>query len=250
YRDVTFSNTTKWEITAANPLTKIVVTGRVGDYDETIIMDKAVAIAMDVDAKGGNDIIVTGAGNDTVHGGTGNDTIFTYDGDDQLFGDGGNDKLLGGGRNDTLDGGAGNDYIDENDKRLNPEDPIAETNTLIGGTGDDTLIGSPGKDTLECGDDNDLLLGLVNDDTYVFKNNYGTDTLVDPTGTHTLDFSAVSTNLELSMSAGEFTAETGANLLDIDTPFSVNLIKIGSGNDDFAITDLPGHQVTITDAGG
>jgi Ca2+-binding RTX toxin-like protein len=252
---VTFSNTTKWEITTANPLTKIVVTGRVGDYDETIIMDKAVAIAMDVDAKGGNDIIVTGAGNDTVHGGTGNDTIFTYDGDDQLFGDGDNDKLTGGFGDDLLDGGTGDDYLDENDQKVPPGTTVPQTsselNTLIGGAGNDIIVGSPGKDTIEGGSGDDTILGLANDDTYVFKDGFGTDKLVDYHGTHTLDFHEATSNLVLSMSDTGFTADAGSgNHLVINNLFSIGLVKLGSGSDDFSITYLPLHQVTVTDAGG
>ena len=232
---------------------KIVINGT--NSAETIIEDRAsVSINTDVHGNGGNDVIVTGKGNDRVWGGSGDDTIFTYEGNDELYGEDGNDKLAGGTGNDRLDGGNGDDYLDENGERVSPEIAISETNTMIGGSGNDIIVGSPGKDTIEGGSGDDTILGLANDDTYVFKDGYGTDKLVDYSGHETLDFSGATSDLSLSMSAdfdAAFTSDAGAgNHLAIDGLFYVDTVKLGTGNDHFSITELPLHQLNITDAGG
>ena len=251
YRDVTFSNTSKF---LASSVSKIVINGT--NNSETIIEDRAsIGIDTDVYGNGGDDIIVTGRGNDRVWGGYGNDTIFTYEGNDEQYGEDGDDKLTGGTGNDLLNGGNGDDYLDENDERLTPDDEISETNTLIGGAGKDIIVGSPGKDTIDGGSGDDVLLGLANDDTYVFGNGYGTDKLVDYHGMQTLDFSGMTDNLTLAMTDIDanigLTANAGTgNSLVLDSLVPIDLVKLGKGNDNFAITKLPNHQFNITDEGG
>lgn len=62
-----------------------------------------------VNAKGGNDYIVTGAGDDLINGGWGNDRPLGGRGNDVIDGGVSNDRLIGGEHNDTLTGGAGAD---------------------------------------------------------------------------------------------------------------------------------------------
>ena len=64
---------------------------------------------------------------------------------------GGNDTIIGNNNGDILDGGAGND-------------------TIRGGTGNDVIIGGPGIDRLT---------GGAGDDTFVFRANFGHDTITD-----------------------------------------------------------------------
>jgi Ca2+-binding RTX toxin-like protein len=235
---------------AVGSVNKIVIIGT--DNAETIILDRnTISIDTDVYANGGDDVISTGKGNDRVWGGAGNDIIFTYEGNDQLYGGDGNDKLFGGLGNDLLDGGAGDDLLDENKDRLNPGTLISETNILIGGSGNDTILGSPGKDTITGGSGDDILLGLANDDTYIFQNGYGTDQFVDYNGFETLDFSAVTVSLQGSMSDTGTTFSAGSgNLLSIDQFAAIKEVNLGLGNDRFNITKLPGFHLHITDAGG
>jgi Ca2+-binding RTX toxin-like protein len=68
-------------------------------------------IRMDVDAGGGNDLILGGAQGDGLAGGNGDDTIFGGDGPDVLAGGFGNDSLTGGNGGDVLSGEGGRDLF-------------------------------------------------------------------------------------------------------------------------------------------
>ncbi len=243
-------NITNASAFALGSVTKIVINGT--DNSETIILDRnTISINADVDAKGGNDVIATGKGNDRVWARGGNDIIFTYEGNDELYGEDGNDKLFGGTGNDLLNGGAGDDLLDENKDRLDPSVLLAETNTLIGGSGKDTILGSPGKDTIHGDSDNDILLGLSHDDTYVFNNGYGTDQFVDYSGKETLDFSGTTNVLTVTMAADGLTATDGTgSSLAVDELVWITQLNLGSGSDGLTITELPNRLFTITDAGG
>ncbi|MGE3612525.1 MAG: calcium-binding protein [Sulfurimonas sp.] len=71
------------------------------------------ASSTDLDAKGGDDIVSTGAGNDTISGGAGDDILKSGAGQDTLSGGLGNDTLEGGRENDTyvFNRGNGHDTI-------------------------------------------------------------------------------------------------------------------------------------------
>ncbi|MFC1516467.1 Ig-like domain-containing protein, partial [Thermodesulfobacteriota bacterium] len=246
-RNVTFSNMSSFQ---ASDINEIVIHG--SEDSETIILDRnSIGIPTEVYGNGGDDIIVTGTGDDYVEGGNGNDTIFTYEGNDELYGDAGNDKLMGGTGNDELYGGSGNDLLDESYDRAAPNTIIPETNTLSGGSGEDQILGSPGKDTIEGGSENDLLMGLYHDDTYIFNDNYGTDTLVDYYGKEILDFSEAENALDIAMSAKGITASTDTgDFLSIDPYVWIAQLTIGTGDDDLTSTTLPDHQIDIIDGGG
>lgn len=116
-----------------------------------------------VDLGGGNDKFLPGAGdvgNDTVSGGNGADTIKGGGGNDKLSGDDGNDALFGDGGRDTLLGAAGNDKLN-------------------GGGGNDVLRGGGGRDRLEGAGGDDTLMGQGGNDRFIFKGNFGDDTIVD-----------------------------------------------------------------------
>ncbi|PHM16873.1 MAG: hypothetical protein CJD30_09285 [Sulfuricurvum sp. PD_MW2] len=115
--------------------------------DNLIFGDSAV----NVDALGGNDTLITGSANDVLHGGEGADTIRSQGGDDTLYGDAGNDVLYAGSGNDILNGGEGADI-------------------LYGESGNDTLAGNGGNDTL---------VGGLGNDTYLFGLGDGHDTIID-----------------------------------------------------------------------
>lgn len=120
--------------------------------------------------------------NDTLLGGVADDTLLGGDGSDQLTGSAGADLLQGDNGNDLLDGGTGNDRLLGG----------SHDDELLGGTGDDTLKGDAGKDTLYGGVGNDVLEGSAGDDylvgeagnnTYVFAQNHGQDTIYNSNAT-------------------------------------------------------------------
>ncbi|WP_435236395.1 calcium-binding protein [Psychromonas sp. PT13] len=128
-----------------------------------------------LNAGAGNDVLNGGAGVDTLDGSTGNDTLYGEDGDDVLQGGTGNDVLEGGAGNDslavaysgnnTLDGGAGNDTLtvatptSAGSWSSYYNQANSATNTLTGGLGDDLLIGGLGTETyiFNRGDGNDII---------------------------------------------------------------------------------------------
>lgn len=95
-----------------------------------------------------------------VAGNTRANKIAGNDGANQLSGARGNDTLIGSAGNDTLKGNYGGD-------------------TLLGGAGKDTLKGGRGGDFLNGGTGNDTLLGGLGRDEFVFKGNFGNDTILD-----------------------------------------------------------------------
>ena len=138
----------------------------------------------------GDDILSGGEGSDTMRGGADDDILGGDGGNDFLYGEAGVDRLGGGEGNDSLDGGDGNDNIAGE----------AGDDTLLGGAGDDELHGGDGNDNLAGGADNDTLAGGAGndqlagdagDDIYRFSAAHGNDTIVDASGSNSLEFTDV-----------------------------------------------------------
>ncbi|THV19833.1 calcium-binding protein [Peteryoungia ipomoeae] len=160
--------------------------------------------------------IRAGQGNNTVWGGDEANIIEGEEGDDTLFGFGGDDILFGGAGADSLMGGDGNDEIhaDADDSWFAGDDGVdtliytssdafdyalaqgefenvkagagdntiwgtSAANVIDGEAGADTLFGYEGDDTLLGGTGADELSGGIGDDTFVFRSNFGQDTVVD-----------------------------------------------------------------------
>ncbi|MGV1908198.1 calcium-binding protein [Agrobacterium cavarae] len=157
-----------------------------------------------------------GAGNNTIWGSEGDNIISGESGDDYLFGYGGDDILIGGAGADELVGGDGNDEIhaDAEDKWVSGGNGIdtliytgtnnseyalgvgefenvragagnntiwgtSEANVINGEAGNDTLFGYEGDDILIGGHGADDLAGGAGNDSFVFKPNFGRDTIAD-----------------------------------------------------------------------
>lgn len=116
-----------------------------------------------IDAKDGNDTIMSGGGNDQIYAGSGKDLVYAGSSSDTVYGEAGNDTLYGGGGNDRMDGGNGRD-------------------SLFGEAGNDTLVGSHGEDYLVGGAGNDVLTGddgASQQDTFFYDSNFGDDIITD-----------------------------------------------------------------------
>jgi Ca2+-binding RTX toxin-like protein len=98
-------------------------------------------------------------------------------------------------------GGYGNDSITGN---------LGE-NVLSGGMGNDMLNGEGGNDTLAGGAGNDSLDGGSGNDVYVIARNWGTDTIVDASGSDKLDLSVQTTGIEIDLSASSGNVIEGLN---------------------------------------
>ncbi|MEM7521706.1 MAG: calcium-binding protein, partial [Pseudomonadota bacterium] len=117
-----------------------------------------------IDADGGDDLLIAFGGKDELFGG---------DDDDTLDGGAGNDTLNGGDQDDTADYSDGTSDISAN---LNSgvavagvlgTDTLIDIENLIGGSGDDTVFGSAADNRIEGGAGGDLLAGVDGDDTLI-----------------------------------------------------------------------------------
>ncbi len=158
----------------------------------------------------GNDVITGGAGADTLAGDDGDDILIGGAGIDNLTGGSGNDSLAGGTENDKLVGGAGDDELagDAGDDEILGG---AGKDTLKGGAGSDSLLGGAGDDNLTGGEGTDILDGGAGSDSYLFENNWGTDTVSETTTdgkADTLDFSKVTASTLSILSDGKLTVGT------------------------------------------
>jgi Ca2+-binding RTX toxin-like protein len=128
----------------------------------------------------GDDILVGGTGNDQLVGGAGTDRVFEVRDSNFVLT---NSSLSIGAETDTLtsietaelEGGAGNNLLDASAFTLGGV-------VLRGGLGDDILKGGPLNDLLDGGAGNDSLSGGAGNDTYVFGENWGSDTIVEVAG--------------------------------------------------------------------
>jgi Ca2+-binding RTX toxin-like protein len=80
--------------------------------NDTLVIQRDVAVDSDISGGDGNDTLVGGGGRDNLRGDGGADTLTGSDGDDTLLGGAGNDTLDGGKGSDMLDGGDGTDSVD------------------------------------------------------------------------------------------------------------------------------------------
>jgi Ca2+-binding RTX toxin-like protein len=111
---------------------------RVIATDQNDTIDGTVATGgINVETRGGDDLVFGGNGNDTIDAGAGNDLVWGGAGDDILIGGQGDDLLSGEAGDDLLIGGEGADL-------------------LIGGAGDDLLVGGAG-DAIDAGAGDDTI---------------------------------------------------------------------------------------------
>lgn len=105
---------------------------------------------------------------------------------------------------------------------------------IDGRAGDDTLLGRRGRDRLTGGRDDDRLRGgQTGGESYLFDDNWGNDTVSDPAGTDTLDFSAVSSGMliDLVPSASNEANAGAPNTVDFPASTVIEDAIGGSGPD-------------------
>ncbi|WP_289044110.1 calcium-binding protein [uncultured Aliiroseovarius sp.] len=119
-----------------------------------------------VDGGAGDDVLIAGDQAAYLFGNNGNDTLTAGEGVLAGFGGAGDDILDGTRSLDSfLDGGTGKDTVrgGDGDDQLfggvheNPDGPMSDDDTLVGGGGDDALYGGYGADVLTGGDGNDTI---------------------------------------------------------------------------------------------
>jgi Ca2+-binding RTX toxin-like protein len=118
-----------------------------------LILGDTTTFFDNLQAPGGNDIILAGAGNDEVLPGPGNDTVHGGSGDDFLalavgndigHGGQGSDSIIGGFGRDLVFGGPGDDFLAGELPPDSPPPPVpaepAENDLCIGAGGIDTAL--------------------------------------------------------------------------------------------------------------
>jgi Ca2+-binding RTX toxin-like protein len=148
---------------------------------------------------------------------------------------GANGLCVGTDSADTLNGTSGDDDM----RGLKGKDTLnaaAGFDLLSGGRGDDTLNGEGDNDTLNGGPNLDVLNGGAEDDTYVFVNGWGRDTISDGTlgmFGERLTFSLVTepVTMDLVMSPSRPEAQSGTNRLNFVGAVSIGEVDGSSAGD-------------------
>ena len=209
-----------------------------------------------VDGGSGKDSFTAGAGNETFNGGPGDDTYHfnpnAKEGSDTVIESNGTDGGI-----DTLDFSAATvaltvDLSSTNQQSIdtagNLELTLSLTDSIenvIGGSGNDALTGNAEDNTITAGSGTATLTGGPGDDTYIFTNNFGNDTVVEAAGNDsgqgndTLDFSAVTANLTTTINndntfaveggSGTVSASNVENLIGGPGSNTLDYSKYGSG---------------------
>ncbi|GAB5468711.1 MAG: hypothetical protein Kilf2KO_17410 [Rhodospirillales bacterium] len=159
----------------------------------------------EIEGDQGLDDIYGGLGNDWIDGGVGHDDIEGGEGDDELYGRENNDEIFGGEGDDLINGGLGKDDLfgglgEDEVNGIDGDDEIyggEGDDTLAGNNGLDLLYGEAGDDSLNGGRDKDQLFGGEGDDildgrkgqdsltggsgldTFVFRGDFGKDSVLD-----------------------------------------------------------------------
>ena len=224
----------------------------------------------------GNDLLTGGAGNETLSGGTGNDLLNGGAGNNvyAFSNNWGSDTINSSSGTDTVDlsavtrnlsvtmwATAGPEVSDgtsaihwsvNNIENLNTgsgNDTINAdngNNILSSGAGNDIINANDGNDTLNGGAGNDTLNGGAGSNVYGFSNNWGSD-LINPTsGLDTVDLSAVTASLNVTLwsTAGN---EVSDGLNTMNWNGVIANINLGSGND--VLNADNGHNSILGGAG-
>jgi len=125
-----------------------------------------------------NNYIKANAGSDKIEGFAGDDDLRSNTGNDTIDGGEGNDFVRGGKDSDTVSGGAGSDWVNGNNQNdiVNGD---SGNDTIHGGKNNDTLHGGSGDDFVYGDKGNDILFGDAGSDRFVFKNDFGSDSIED-----------------------------------------------------------------------
>ena len=171
-----------------------------------------------MDGGPGHDTMRGGFGMDALHGGWHNDWLYGGPDMDLLRGDGGHDRLFGGDGNDLLHGGSGHDRLFG----------ARNEDLLVGGNGDDVMFGGAGHDELRGGNGNDTMTGDWHNDTFIFVDDFGQDTITDFDANNDLE------RIDLSAVAA---------ITDHEDLMENHIRQVG---EDVVIDDLLGNTITLS----
>ncbi len=148
-------------------------------------------------------VLIGAMAGDVLRGGEGSDLLMGEGGDDIIMGGACNDDIFGGDGNDMLYGDSGNDRI-------------------FGDAGDDVIVGGTGSDMLYGGEGNDTFIGMDGD---------GNDIIFGGSGYDTIDYSAITENLEIILGNAGTERGSVSGATQSDTLWSIENVIGGSGDD-------------------
>lgn len=199
-----------------------------------------------------------GAGDDVLIGSTAINAIRGNDGDDLIDGAGGNDSLIGGAGYDTylIDPATGTVTITEAaiDGDIDTLDysgsQTAMTVNLAAGVAPGTT-GVANVENVIGGSAGDQLNGTSNDDVFSVTEDWGNDTIIDPSSTDSdmLNLSQISNDLTFQLRSDKTTSVTdGTNTINGSTSGAANIEQLigGSGDDTFVFNDGWGSYAVIS----
>ncbi|MBA2961432.1 MULTISPECIES: peroxidase family protein [Ramlibacter] len=187
----------------------------------------------------GNDNITGNGAANVLTGGGGNDTLTGLGGADNLIGGAGNDTLVASVNdgNDTMNGGAGTDtYVLANTTAAANVNLTTGVSTS-GQTGTDSLTnienvtGSQGGDTITDSSVANVLTGGGGADTFVMTNDNVRDTVDGAGGSNTVDYSASTANLNVTLGTNAVVGNSGTSAGTSDVISNIDNFTGGSGND-------------------
>ena len=211
-------------------------TASYASFDST----QAINISLNATNDGTGVVTITGTqqtdtliGIENITGGAGNDLMGGDANQNQLVGGAGNDNLMASvGASDTLDGGDDVDsvsyaaFTNSVNIALNNGNGSATSNgqtdtllnieNVIAGSGNDVLSGDSNANSLNGGAGNDTLIGSVG----------ANDTLNGGIDTDTVDYSAFTTDMAVSLATGTAIADS-----QTDSLLNIENVTTGSGND-------------------
>jgi Ca2+-binding RTX toxin-like protein len=162
-----------------------------------LVVGSGVALAATISCPNSSGNLCLGTNN--------NDTMTGTDGKDDMSGRGGDDTMRGRGGRDNVLGQADND-------------------TLLGQDGPDELTGGAGNDALNG--------GATGNDSYLFANGWGSDTLTDASGRDILDFSAFTSGVDVILVPSvNNEAVSGTNTLNFPSTVVIEDVLGGAGPD-------------------
>ncbi|MBX9659536.1 MAG: hypothetical protein K2X00_13280 [Nitrospiraceae bacterium] len=163
-------------------------------------------------------------------------TVTGTEGDETLTGSAGHDVLIGAAGNDVLTGGQGNDALYGDATSQSPFGPqVIGNDILTGGGGDDVLVDLRGTNTFDGGSGNDQLFVGTGQDTILFGQGSGIDSLTLDTNGSDLDIIQMGADVLPSevILTRSIQRATGANIIDLTIPstgdrLSINVSYVGS----------------------
>lgn len=189
--------------------------------------------AFDIEGNDGDDNLTVADGNGVARGGNGVDTLIVLGVADVVLTD--TTIAVGAGSTTLLD-------IERVDVRDDDDGHILDASATTGAYSL-ALEGNGGNDTFFTGSGpaaSVAMYGKLGDDTYVFSDNWGYATIIEQEGDDTLDFSQVTTALEISLvPAGLNGGTSGASYINFSSGRSIENIIGGNGMDTLIGADQP-----------